>query len=225
MFLSLFSVAPLLAIVWVLAILVSLTIHEFSHALIGRLCGDTTAEREGRLTLNPLAHIDPMGFLLLLMAGFGWAKPVPFNPYQLRNPLRDSVLIAFAGPASNLLLAGLCGLLYHGLIGPVVSPTSMLSAFLLLATYLNCALALFNLIPLPPLDGSKLVEAVLAHFRWHKASEAFVTLGPRLFFLLIIASFFMNIPLFSFVGDLGFRACDSFLGTSCIVAFYDFLPY
>lgn len=225
MFIELFRHSPIFAIVWVLAILVTLTIHEFSHALVARWSGDTTAEREGRLTLNPIAHIDPMGFLLLLFVGFGWARPVPFNPYQLRNPVRDSVLIALAGPVSNLLLAGIMGLLFRAVVGGgMVSPTSLLSAFLLLGTFLNCVLALFNLIPLPPLDGSKLVEALLAHFRLRTLAEQFATVGPQLFFLLILASFFMNIPIFTFVGDIGFQACDSLLGTSCFTTFLNFLP-
>src|SRR3989338_6823830 len=117
MFLSLISENPAVAIVWVLAIVIALTVHEFSHALAGKWRGDKTAEYEGRLTLNPMAHIDWIGFIPLLLLGFGWAKPVPFNPYNLRDPKWDSVLIALAGPASNFILALLSGFALRLLIG------------------------------------------------------------------------------------------------------------
>ena len=111
MFLSLISSHPLFALAWLCAILLSLTIHEFSHALVGKWRGDRTAEREGRLTLNPLAHLDWFGFAAMLLLGFGWAKPVPFNPYNLRDPKWDAVWIGLAGPGSNLFLAAFAGLL------------------------------------------------------------------------------------------------------------------
>ena len=91
MFLNLLFGSPAIAVAWLVAILLTLTIHEFSHALVGKLRGDKTAVYEGRLTLNPMAHLDPTGFILLLLFGFGWAKPVPYNPYNLKDPKWDSV--------------------------------------------------------------------------------------------------------------------------------------
>src|SRR3989339_1659402 len=116
MFLSLLSSSPMVALAWVAAILLSLTIHEFSHALVSMWRGDHTAERAGRLTLNPLAHLDLMGFIPILLLGFGWAKPVPYNPYNLKNPKWDSVLVGIAGPVTNLLLAVIAAIIMRLLI-------------------------------------------------------------------------------------------------------------
>lgn len=217
MFLSLLTSSPALAIVWLLAIVTSLTVHEFAHALVGRGLGDPTAEREGRLTLNPLAHLDPLGFLLLLTVGFGWAKPVPFNPYALKNPVRDSVAIALAGPFSNLLSAGVAALVFKGVIMTgIVSVTSLLSAFLVLFMFVNCALAIFNLIPVPPLDGSRLLEAFFAQMRWRRAAEAVASYGPRILFFLVLLSMFSAVDVFGFVGTAGFGLCSSLAGESCL---------
>ncbi len=175
MLFTLFQTSPALALVWLLAIIISLTFHEFCHALAGKSLGDPTAENAGRLSLNPLAHLDPIGFVMLLFVGFGWAKPVPFNPYALKHPVRDSVLIALAGPASNIVLAIIAGLAWHAFITTgLVSATSLLAPFLLLLIFTNLALALFNLIPVPPLDGSRLLEAFFAHFRLVKIGRAHV---------------------------------------------------
>ena len=107
---------PMLFLVWVLAIIFALTIHEFFHAFTGYLLGDKTAARAGRLTLNPMAHIDPVGFFALMFIGIGWAKPVPFNPYNLKYKKWGPALVALAGPGSNLASFILLGLLTHALI-------------------------------------------------------------------------------------------------------------
>ncbi|MBI1907925.1 site-2 protease family protein [Candidatus Uhrbacteria bacterium] len=217
MFLSLLTSSPALAVVWLLAIVISLTVHEFAHALAGRSLGDPTAEREGRLTLNPAKHIDPLGFLLLLLVGFGWAKPVPFNPYALKNPVRDSVVIALAGPVANLILAGLAAIVFRAAVmSGAVSATSLLSPFLVLLMFVNSALALFNLIPIPPLDGSRLLEALFASLRWRRAAEMVANFGPRILFLLVLLSMFGGVNIFGFVGEAGFGLCSELAGQSCL---------
>ena len=155
---------------YLICILLALICHEVSHGLVANWLGDPTAKQEGRLTLNPLAHLDPVGFLMMLVVGFGWAKPVPVNTRRLRNPRRDMALVSFAGPASNLLLALIAGLLYCllwmfeiyplGIFGDY-GPLNAFSYLLWIFMSLNIGLALFNLIPLPPLDGSNILVSFL----------------------------------------------------------------
>lgn len=158
----------------VLLVMVSASLHEFGHAIAAYRLGDDTAKRAGRLTINPLAHIDRFGSVVLplimgLMGGpiFAFAKPVPYNPNRLRNPQRDEVLVAFAGPAANILqaVAGaiLCRLLWKVAFTSIVTGGVMYWAYQLFSiyVYVNCSLAFFNLIPLPPLDGSSIVSPLL----------------------------------------------------------------
>lgn len=218
---ALFTQAPLLAIVWILAIVAALTVHEFSHALVGRILGDTTAEREGRLTLNPLAHIDPIGFLMLLVAGFGWAKPVPFNPYALKHPTRDAVLIALAGPASNIVFGLLSGAVFAALVMTgVVAATSALAIFLVVFMYINGVLAVFNVIPLPPLDGSKLMDAFFAATRQRALAEAYAKFGSLLLIILVLASAGAGLRVFSFIAVPVSYFCSDVLGPTCTDVFY-----
>lgn len=151
-------------VLWVPAILVALTVHEFAHALTAYLLGDDTPVRHGRLTLNPLVHIDWLGLLLLVVAHFGWAKPVPVTPARMeRVGARAAMtLVAGAGPASNVLLAVL-GLLALQAMSPQLAGAGWQGAagFLQALVRINVLLAAFNLVPLPPLDGSKLVVALL----------------------------------------------------------------
>lgn len=153
-------------------ILFSLVVHEFAHGYISVKLGDPTPQWQGRLTLNPLAHLDPLGTLMLILTlirgfGFGWAKPVQINPSYYKNPLKGSVLVAIAGPASNLVLALLFGLflrLINHLLGQVtLNPQffGLLFNFLYIGFSLNLSLAFFNLIPIPPLDGSRIVSYFL----------------------------------------------------------------
>jgi len=132
-------------------LMVVISIHEFSHALMSNRLGDNTAKLSGRLTLNPLAHLDMFGTLALLIFGIGWGKPVPFNVFNLKNPRRDQALIAFAGPLSNLILALLLSLVYK------LVPSGFMSSSIFLLINLNLVLAFFNLIPVEPLDGFKVV--------------------------------------------------------------------
>lgn len=216
---ALFSQSPLLALVWLVAIVGALTVHEFCHALVGRLLGDPTAEREGRLTLNPLAHIDPMGFLVMLVAGFGWAKPVPFNPFALKHPARDSVLIALAGPASNVVLALVSGLVFAALVPTGVLPTTnLLAVFLAVFMYMNGVLAVFNVIPLPPLDGSKLVDAFFLITRQRRLAEMYTRVGSFVLVLLVLFSSGMGIRLLGFISVPVSYFCGDVLGRTCLDA-------
>lgn len=151
-------------IIWILAFVVAITIHEASHAWMADRLGDPTARLMGRLSLNPLVHYDPVGTTLLLglsimralgapVIPFGWAKPVEFDPYNLKNPQRDSALISFAGPASNLILAFIVSIFAH------FFPS--FSIFVVPFIVLNVSLAIFNLVPVHPLDGGKILVGLL----------------------------------------------------------------
>lgn len=197
----LFSGQPLLFIVIVAAIVYVITVHEFSHAFAGHLEGDHTAESMGRLTLNPFSHIEPWGFALLLVVGFGWGRPVPFNPLNLKHKRWGPALISLAGPISNILSLILFGSIYKILVvTQVIASTNFLMVFLEWLMILNAILAVFNLIPIPPLDGSKLLFAILPTTN--------NTLRARLFlerygiFILIGLIFLDNVSPISILGGL-----------------------
>lgn len=196
--LSLLFQQPLLFLVWILAILIALSAHEFSHALAGTWLGDTTAKRMGRLTLNPVAHVDPFGLLALVTIGFGWGKPVPFNPYNLRDQKWGPSLVALAGPAMNLVLATVLGLFLR-IVGPALGSENLLVQFLFLSVFLNIALLLFNLIPVPPLDGSKLLLAALSGKRHEQARRFLETRGPMILLALIIADLLFGVNVFGWL--------------------------
>lgn len=140
-----------------ISVMIAITIHEYAHARSANAYGDGTAKGQGRMTLNPLAHYDPIGSTLFLLFGFGWAKPVPVNPYRMRDPRWDGLRCALWGPFSNILVAiGLGGVLRFVPEMPVLP-----AAVITLAVYLNLWLAFFNLIPLPPLDGSRIITSLL----------------------------------------------------------------
>ncbi|MEK7458274.1 MAG: site-2 protease family protein [Patescibacteria group bacterium] len=149
---------PFVALLQIISLVVALTIHEFSHAWMADHLGDPTPRLQGRLTLNPLRHLDPIGTLLLFIAGFGWGKPVEFDPYNLKRPQRDTALIALAGPVSNLLLATMLAILLRT-IG--MAMPSFLISTLIFTIFMNISLAIFNLIPIHPLDGGKIVIGIL----------------------------------------------------------------
>jgi Zn-dependent protease len=148
--------SPLNFLIWALALVIAITIHEFAHAWSADKLGDPTPRSQGRLTLNPLAHLDPLGTLALLLVRFGWGKPVQFDPYNLRHPQRDSALISLAGPASNLILATALSLAIHFLPLP-----ALLAGIFSVIITLNIILAVFNLVPVYPLDGEKIVAGLL----------------------------------------------------------------
>ena len=153
-------------VVAALLLLICFPVHEFAHALVATNLGDDTPRLMGRVTLNPMAHLDPFGSLLFLIGGFGWAKPVPVSTYRLNgNPRTSYALVALAGPASNVLLAIAFAILYRVSEPVLASSNSVLSEVvaygLQTAVFLNLILALFNLIPIPPLDGSRILAALL----------------------------------------------------------------
>lgn len=147
-------------------IILGLTVHEYAHTLVALRLGDDTAKQAGRLTLNPLKHIDPIGFIFLLVAGFGWAKPVLIDVSKLRHPRRDDILISLAGPLSNLLLAVLIALVLK--ICLTLEPYNGETVYrevlnvCIAGLYINIGLFIFNLIPLPPLDGSHLITSLVS---------------------------------------------------------------
>ncbi len=169
----------------VLIVIFSVVVHEVSHGAMAYALGDNTAKDAGRLTLNPLPHIDPIGSILMpILIGFGWAKPVPYNPYNLRNQKWGPFLVGIAGPASNILIA-----VFFGLILRISGPLSFLGqAFfgaLLPIVAINLGLAIFNLIPVPPLDGSKVLYLV-----WPRDRIDLYAMFERYgFFILIIFIF------------------------------------
>jgi len=183
-------------------IVLSATFHEYSHGLMAYKLGDSTAKDAGRLTLNPLAHIDLYGtvivplFLLLSPVGIfvGWAKPVPYNPYNLRDQKYGSLKVGIAGPAANLLIALILGLFLRFFI---LDSNTPFFALLSLIVYINIFLALFNLIPLPPLDGSKVLMDLFPRF-----SRGIMSLGFFGIFLALILAFFILSPLASFIFQL-----------------------
>ncbi|MDO8488130.1 MAG: site-2 protease family protein [bacterium] len=177
--LSLLFSNPLTFIVVFGGIIIAIGIHEAAHCYMADFLGDPTPRSRGRLTLNPIAHLDPLGTLVLLVTGrFGWGKPSPYDPYNLANPKRDSALIALAGPASNILIAGLLSVILH-LVPLSVYVSSALTSILAI----NVFLALFNLIPVPPLDGSKVVGVLMSA---ESAARYQSSTNPLLILLLIL---------------------------------------
>lgn len=149
---------PLVFLISAVALILSLTLHEFCHALAADKLGDPTPRSQGRLTLNPLAHLDPVGTIALLLVGFGWGKPVQFDPYNLKDPQRDAALIALAGPASNFALAIILSILLK--LG--LSQANLLINLIFTQVILtNLVLGIFNFVPVAPLDGSKIILAIL----------------------------------------------------------------
>lgn len=164
------------------ALIIAITIHEFSHALIADKLGDPTPRSQGRLSLNPLRHLDLLGTLMLVLVHFGWGKPVQIDPYNLKNPRRDETLISLAGPASNLILATILSIIVRFI------SLNTFSIFLFSSIIqMNVILAVFNLIPIPPLDGSKIFLDLLPNDISYQWQEAFEKYG---FILLMIFLFF-----------------------------------
>ncbi|MFZ2804602.1 MAG: site-2 protease family protein [Patescibacteria group bacterium] len=196
MLLSLLFQQPILFFAWAAAFLIALSFHEFSHALVATWLGDNTAKRMGRLTLNPVAHIDPIGLLAVFLIGFGWGKPVPYNPYNLKWPKWGPTVVAAAGPISNLFMALVTGILAF-LLAPKFGCDNLLIIFLSIMTELNLALMVFNLIPLPPLDGSKALLAVLDGPQYAGFRQFIETKGQLVLFGLILIDAILGIGLFA----------------------------
>ena len=187
-------------------ILIGLTVHEYCHAMAAHKLGDNTARDQGRLTFNPIKHIDPLGFLFIIFAGFGWAKPVQFNPWNLQNLRRDKAIIAIAGPLSNMALAlvfiGIVRLWIH-LLGSAAeagwteflhSPNFIVFINVILrAAVINIGLFIFNLLPIPPLDGSHIAFSGLNLSM--ETQHRIMRIGMPLLFGIIIVKNFTDITI------------------------------
>ena len=168
MLFSLFS-NPISFIFYIVSLFIALSVHEASHALAADKLGDPTPRLEGRITLNPLAHIDLSGLLFMLFFGFGWGKPVMFDPYNLKNPRKDAALISLAGPASNFALALILSLLLRS-FNLFNLPTLFTIGYHILSPLItiNLTLGIFNLLPIHPLDGFKIVGGMLSEDQSHE---------------------------------------------------------
>jgi len=192
-------------IILILTLIFSLSFHEFAHAYIAYRLGDDTAAYQGRLTLNPLAHLDPIGSLMLLLVGFGYAKPVPVNPMNLNNPRIDMMKVAFAGPASNLLLVFIACFIMR-ILGPSnlidFSQTSPDWNSLGLSLYwfaiINMSLAIFNLIPLHPLDGGQIFGGYLDKINPQLSYRLRVD-GPKILLGIIFIGYITGYSLIWFI--------------------------
>jgi Zn-dependent protease len=189
---------------FIVALVVAVTVHEFSHAWMATMLGDPTARMQGRLSLNPLKHLDPVGTIMLFIARIGWGRPVPFNPHYLKNPKRDSALIALAGPLSNLIIVAIIAVPYRMLTQVTALDSASLKLFGTIIS-LNIVLMAFNLIPVPPLDGSKVLLSLLPSrlypqiFRYRNYGYGLLVLlllSPQLFGFSILGRIIMPIHTF-----------------------------
>lgn len=194
MFLSLFQQYPSAAVALLLGLVIGITLHEAAHATSAYLLGDDTAYRDGRVTLNPASHLDVLGSLMLLMAGFGWGRPTPVMPSKLRGGLFGPVAVALAGPVSNLLIVAVCAVLF--LVPVFRDPGGFLFILVVMVASANALLFVFNLIPIPPLDGAKVLFPFLP-----RALDGFVDFmnqyGPFILLGLILITFVTNFPILS----------------------------
>jgi len=191
----LFRLPPEVLVLLIPVLLFALVFHEFSHAWVANKLGDPTARYAGRLTLNPMAHLDPIGGLMILFVGFGWAKPVPVDIRYLSNPRVDMMKIALAGPGANLLLAFIGGMILR--LGFVHGTTAMMIMFF---TQINIMLAVFNMIPIAPLDGSQIFSGLLIRTNPELVRNLQIY-GPQILMGAILIGYFTPIsPIWWFMG-------------------------
>jgi Zn-dependent protease len=199
------NLSPATLISRIITLLIAFTVHEFAHAWTAHFFGDNTAKDSGRLTLNPMAHLDPVGTLMLIMAGFGWAKPVPVNPYVLNMRSRSALMwVSLAGPFSNFMLAlmaaipiragliSLSGLFQNSSFLP--SPSSFLIEFI----WINLALTFFNLIPLAPLDGEKIADYFLPP-SWSRIFDQIRPYGPIILLAILFVGPWIGLDIFRWI--------------------------
>ena len=195
---------------YIIAVLIAISVHECAHAFVATRLGDPTPADNGRLTLNPLAHLDLIGALMFLIIGFGWAKPVPVNPRYFKNQKLGMALTAVAGPASNLILAFISYLLLlfvasvhpssvYDLLGSTSSSSPAIGVLILIlqsSLFVNLALMAFNLFPIAPLDGSNILQMFIP-LRYEQQYEDFMSIGPFILLALILLGSFLSFPLLS----------------------------
>ena len=196
---------------FIISILIALSVHEWAHAYAAYKLGDSTAKYAGRLTVNPMAHLDPMGTLMFFIVGFGWAKPVPVDPRYFDHPRRDNAIVALAGPLSNLVLAFIAfivlmlanGMAMNASVMDLLSANGSHSAFTALiiqisasSLFINLALMAFNLLPIAPLDGSKILHPFIP-LRYEREYYEFMNKGPFILLAIIILERAVDFPLLS----------------------------
>lgn len=240
-YLSVLGEAPLAFLILLSAfsfsLLAGLTFHEFSHALVADRLGDRTPRRFGRLSLNPKAHLDPIGSTMIFFVGFGWAKPVPVNPNNTANPKRTMALTAGAGPAANLVIAGIAGIpinagavpFHHPFVAPsqadlfarvwTDSPSDLLGLFLGTVVLLNVILAVFNLLPIAPLDGFNVAVGLLPRDLSRQLAST-APWGPGILILLILMPFVADFsPLLTVMGPVIDFFLNAFVGNATDIRF------
>lgn len=188
---------PLWFFIVAIAILLALSIHEYSHAWMAYVLGDSTAKEQGRLTINPLAHMDTWGTILLFTVGIGWGKPVPFNPYNLKNRRWGEILVGLAGPVSNFLFAVIAGVVLRLLNTAPVNLFLFFSFFV----WINLLLGIFNLLPIPPLDGSHFIFNLpfFQNFRKFFYANSLILILLLLLFMQFVGIGFIVFPLFQLI--------------------------
>lgn len=172
---------PFVFLIWAISLVIALTIHEYAHAKVADTLGDPTPRANGRVTLDPRAHLDPLGTILILVVGFGWGRPVEFDPYNLRNPKRDTALIALAGPASNIVLA-----IILSILASFLGADNLIASIIPLMIMMNISLAIFNLVPVFPLDGEKILHGILPAELALEYSRAMHQYGTLILIMLLL---------------------------------------
>ena len=200
-----FGMDPILLAIRLTALIIAFTVHELSHGLMAYMLGDRTAKDDGRLTLNPIRHIDPMGLIFIMFAGFGWAKPVMVDPRNFSYPKQDMALTAVAGPLSNFVMAFVVMMIFFPLAQASGGAAAMglLGVFLQFLISINLALGIFNLLPIPPLDGSKLFGVILPDNVYFN----FISMGSRYGMILLLILIVTNqlIPIISTIHSFAFN--------------------
>ncbi|MSU75950.1 site-2 protease family protein [Patescibacteria group bacterium] len=190
---------PISTFFFLVCVIIGLTVHEFAHAAVASRQGDQTARQAGRISLNPLAHLDPAGSFMFLIAGIGWAKPVPVNPYQLKDGKWGDFQVSIAGIVTNLILASIAGicLIIFQWLGIDITPnsSSLVVQFLIQLSFVNCLLAAFNILPIPPLDGSKAIGILVPRFL-ESTYQKYLQVGPVLLIGLFLISFTLHLNFF-----------------------------
>lgn len=204
-------------IILVPVILFSLTIHEYAHALVAYRLGDDTAKKQGRLSLNPLVHLDVLGTLLLFIVHFGWAKPVPVDPRNFRNPKKDMLMVALAGPVSNILTAIAAAVILKAIfenfaVIPPGSGADVAARMLVWFMYIGIVLAVFNMIPVPPLDGSRVLYGLLPDSLAYRYAR-FETYGIFILFAFFLfggqfLGYFIRVPVVIFIEMCNFSPSE-----------------